>query len=92
MHRGIYGDLWDWAGEICTTNTGTTNTGLAHCRPEFIEDQARIVFDGIKRDNYLHGMGRATVADRLAYHWGETTALHPMRDGTHVPNGCSSVS
>lgn len=81
MHRAIYSDLWDWAGQIRTVDTGTTNTGLAHCRPEFIEDQARTVFGDIRQDNYLHGMDHDTVADRLAYHWGETTALHPFRDG-----------
>lgn len=81
MHRRVYSDLWDWAGQIRTVDTGTTNTGLAHRRPEFIQDQARIVFGGIKEDNYLQGMDQATIADRLAYHWGETTALHPFRDG-----------
>ena len=29
MRRAVYGDLWDWAGEIRTVDTGTTNTGLA---------------------------------------------------------------
>lgn len=81
MHRAIYGDLWDWAGQLRTVDTGTTNTGLAHCRPEFIVDQARVVFGAIARDDFLRGMDHDTIADRLAYHWGETTALHPFRDG-----------
>lgn len=81
MHRAIYGDLWDWAGQLRTVDTGTTNTGLAHCRPEFIVDQAHVVFGAIARDDFLRGMDHDTVADRLAYHWGETTALHPFRDG-----------
>lgn len=81
IHRAVYSDLWDWAGEIRTVDTGTTNTGLAHCRPEFILDQARTVFGAIKADGFLHGMDHDTVSDRLAYHWAETTALHPFRDG-----------
>lgn len=81
MHRAVYADLWDWAGEIRTVDTGTTNTGLAHCRPQFIVEQARIVFGGIERDDFLRNMDHDTVSDRLAYHWGETTALHPFRDG-----------
>lgn len=81
MHKSVYSDLWDWAGEIRTVDTGTTNTGLAHCRPEFIVDQARTVFGAIKADEFLHGMDHDTVTDRLGYHWGETTALHPFRDG-----------
>jgi len=39
------------------------------------------VFGAIARDDFLRGMDHDTVADRLAYHWGETTALHPFRDG-----------
>ena len=81
MYRAIYGDLWDWAGQIRPVDTGTTNTGLAHCRPEFIVDQAHVVFGAIARDDFLRGMDHDTIADRLAYHWGETTALHPFRDG-----------
>lgn len=82
IHRAIYSDLWDWAGEPRTVDTGTTNTGLAHCRPEFIESQANIVFGNLARDNnYLRDLDRESVSDRLAYHWGETTALHPFRDG-----------
>lgn len=81
IHRAVYSDLWEWAGEIRTVDTGTTNTGLAHCRPEFIRDQAATVFGAIRADEFLHGMNHDTVTDRLAYHWGETTALHPFRDG-----------
>jgi len=36
---GAAGYVWDWAGQLRTVDSGTTNTGLARCRPEFIVDQ-----------------------------------------------------
>lgn len=69
------------AGEIRTTDTGAVGTGLAHCRPEFIQEQARVIFGAIERDNALKGMDQATFTARPADHWGEITALHPFRDG-----------
>jgi hypothetical protein len=52
-----------------------------HCRPEFLADQSRLVFRNLQRDNLLRGMDDKQFADRLAYHWGELTALHPSLDG-----------
>lgn len=82
IHAYVYQDLWEWAGQIRTVDTGTTNTGLAHCRPEFIEAHAHLVFGAIAADRYLVGISDVdTFTGRLAYHWGEMTALHPFRDG-----------
>ena len=81
IHRDVYQDLWQWAGELRTVDTGTTNTALVHCRPDFIEDEADRIFADLRSDDYLRSMSHERVADRLAYHWGETTVLHPFRDG-----------
>lgn len=81
LHTAIFRDLWDWAGEIRTTDTGAVGTGLAHCRPEFILTQAASIFGAIAADDALKGMDRERFTERLAEHWGELTALHPFRDG-----------
>ncbi len=56
---------------------------LPHCRPEHIENQAAFIFRGIAKDNFPpQGLPKDRAVDRLAYHWGgETTVLHPFRDG-----------
>ena len=75
------GDLYEWAGEIRATDTQAMGTGVAYCRPEFIEKFAQQVFAGLSADKRLVGLGHDAFAERLAHHWGELTALHPFRDG-----------
>ena len=41
----------------------------------------RFIDAGLLRDNYLRNMSQDQFSARLAHHWGELTALHPMRDG-----------
>ena len=81
IHRKLVGDLYSWAGEIRTTDTQAMGTGVAHCRPEFIEAFAGEVFAGIAADNFLLHLDHHEFAARLAHHWGELTSLHPFRDG-----------
>lgn len=81
IHRKLVGELYEWAGQIRTTDTQAMGTGVAHCRPEFIEAFAKEVFAGIAADNFLLEMDHNNFTQRLAHHWGELTALHPFRDG-----------
>lgn len=71
IHRRLVGDRYEWAGEIRTTDTQAMGTGVAHCRPEFIETFAKDVFAGIAADNFLLKLDHGTFAARLAHHWGE---------------------
>ncbi|MCG7301634.1 Fic family protein [Brevibacterium ravenspurgense] len=32
-------------------------------------------------DHYLVGLAHEQFTERLAYHWGEVSVLHPFRDG-----------
>ncbi|WP_125614498.1 Fic/DOC family protein [Specibacter cremeus] len=81
IHRRLVGDLYEWAGEIRTTDTQAMGTGVPYCRPEFIQEFAREVFAGIAKDKLLAGLDHDAFTGRLAHHWGELTALHPFRDG-----------
>jgi len=81
INRRTLQDMYDWAGELRDIPTGTTNTGLVHCLPEYLPEQSRFVFRQLARDNHLQDMDDNVFADRLAYHWGELTALHPSLDG-----------
>lgn len=52
-----------------------------HCLPEFLEEQSRFVFRKLHQDDLLQGMGDDQFHERLAYHWGEMTVLHPSVNG-----------
>ncbi|MGW7686087.1 Fic/DOC family protein [Kribbella sp. NPDC054772] len=81
INRRAFQDMYDWAGKLRDVPTGTTNTQLVHCLPEHLEEQSRYVFRMLQRDDLLQGMGDDQFNDRLAYHWGELTALHPSLNG-----------
>ncbi|PBI91157.1 Adenosine monophosphate-protein transferase VbhT [Rhodococcus erythropolis] len=81
IHQFILQDVYDWAGTLRTRDTGAVGMNLPHCRPEHIENQAAFIFRGIAKDNFPQGLPKDRAVDRRAYHWGETTVLHPFRDG-----------
>ncbi|MFD4366012.1 Fic/DOC family protein [Rhodococcus sp. NPDC058521] len=77
-HRYILQDVYSWAGDMRTSETGAM--GQTHCRPEFLPEQTRHTFRQIQR-NLPSSTDRDAAVDQVAKHWGETTALHPFRDG-----------
>ena len=81
INRRMLQDMYDWAGKLRDVPTYTTNTQLVHCLPEHLEEQSKFVFRNLQRDNLLKGMDDNQFNDRLAYHWGELTALHPSLNG-----------
>lgn len=78
IHRHIFCDTYDWAGEIRTVDIAK---GMYFCRCDAIESESRRVFGAIANDNYLVGLSREAFIGRLADNWGEVNALHPFREG-----------
>lgn len=78
IHRRIFGDVYDWAGEIRTVAIAKGNL---FCLPQYIEPSAAEIFGQLREENLLQGLGRGEFLDRLAYYLGEVNALHPFREG-----------
>lgn len=83
IHQFILHDVYDWAGPPHPRHPRRRHE-LPHRRPEHIENQGAFIFRGIAKDNFPQGLPKGRAFDRLAYHWGETTVLHPFR-GEHSP-------
>lgn len=81
IHRQMFSELFDWAGQTRETDATAVGTGIAYARPEYIEESARSLFERLGREDYLRGLDRDTFAQRLAERWGELSAIHPFRDG-----------
>ena len=78
IHRHILQDVYDWAGELRTTDTGAF--GIPHARPQFLRDELDRVFGQIAtRPPSTTDPDAAT--DTIAAHWSELTLVHPFRDG-----------
>ncbi|MDV8002195.1 Fic/DOC family protein [Rhodococcus sp. IEGM 1408] len=78
IHRHILQDVYDWAGELRTTDTGAF--GIPHARPQFLREELDRVFHQIAtRPPSTTDSDAAT--DTIAAHWSELTLVHPFRDG-----------
>ncbi|MBQ3293194.1 Fic family protein [Candidatus Saccharibacteria bacterium] len=78
IHRHLFQDVYDWAGEVRTVDIAKGNM---FCRCFAIEPEAERIFGELKAEKYLRGMMVGEVAGRLAYYLSEINALHPFREG-----------
>jgi cell filamentation protein len=69
------------AGRIRDVDVQASGTGIAYCRPEYINTSLDALFAKLEREDYLTGLDDRTFADRLADRWGELSAIHSWRDG-----------
>lgn len=78
FHRYIFGDVYDWAGELRSVVIGK---GDVFCLPQFIASFADDVFGRLARNGFLRGLGRARFVDEVADLFADVNALHPFREG-----------
>lgn len=80
IHKDLFQDVYDWAGENRTV--GISKGGSSFAQPELIESYANsTVFKDLKKDNLLQGLAEERFVERLAHHFSEINALHPFREG-----------
>ena len=79
IHRHLFKDVYEWAGEIRTVNIHKDN--LPFAQPAFIRSHAAALSADLAAEQHLKGMGKAQFVDRLAHHFTEFNALHPFREG-----------
>jgi cell filamentation protein len=78
IHRRIFGDIYDWAGQLRTVAIAK---GSWFCLPQYIESSAAETFRALHGENLLHGLPRDAFTERLTYYLGEVNAVHPFREG-----------
>lgn len=78
FHRVIFGELYEWAGELRTVGIAKTDP---FCLPQHIESYSTGVFAELARENFLRGLSRGAFLDRLTYFFAEINAIHPFREG-----------
>lgn len=79
MHRYLFGDIYEWAGELRTVDVSKGNSRFAH--HNFIRDAGNQIFQGLSREQCLAGLDLNAFSDRAGYYLGEINALHPFREG-----------
>jgi len=79
LHRHLFQDLYDWAGQDRTVNIakgGSSFAAVPYLAREldklFVDARAKQGFRGLPRDEFF---------DRLGNHINEINAIHPFREG-----------
>ncbi|WP_312649562.1 Fic/DOC family protein [Aminipila sp.] len=78
IHKGIFGDIYDWAGAFRSVNI---SKGTLFCLYQNIEHFGQDIFNQLKDENYLLNCEEDIFTERLAYYFGEINMLHPFREG-----------
>jgi cell filamentation protein len=78
VHRRIFGDIYDWAGQLRTVAIAK---GSLFCLPQYIEPSAAEIFRQLRHEDFLRSLERDAFIDRLTYYLGEVNAVHPFREG-----------
>lgn len=79
IHRKLFGDLYEWAGEFRTVDISKGSTRFANVR--FIEAEGERLMNSLASENWLCGLPHDEFADRAAFYMGELNTLHPFREG-----------
>ncbi|HVY92489.1 MAG TPA: Fic family protein [Bryobacteraceae bacterium] len=79
IHRYIFQDVFDWAGEFRTVNISKSGDSFAF--HEFVRPSLHKTFDDLRSEHHLRGAAPARFANRAAHYLGEINAIHPFREG-----------
>ena len=79
MHRHLFQDVYEWAGEIRTVDISRDTSRFAHA--SLIESYLGGELRKLPVENWLRGLPPEAFVARLAYYMGEINATHPFREG-----------
>lgn len=82
IHRHLFQDIYEWAGQLRTVDIRKNVDGAQFFLPvSMIRRAADYAAGELRADHELHGMSREQFIDRLAYHYDQFNYVHPFREG-----------
>lgn len=79
IHRHIFGDLYEWAGELRSVDLAKGDT--LFCLARFLPSAARDVFATVPRARSELRDSNGLIPTGVAGLYGDLNALHPFREG-----------
>lgn len=80
LHKELFKDLYDWAGKERIVDI--SKPGTLFCRAMFIEEEARRIFNNLKKDNFLKDTrDKFEFSEKLGQLFLDINMLHPFREG-----------
>jgi cell filamentation protein len=87
IHKHIFGDIYDWAGNIRRVGiakpsvTGFIKRPAEFCPEWQIPKQAYKIFNLLSKDNYLRELEKSDFTEGLSVYMSSVNNLHPFREG-----------
>jgi cell filamentation protein len=87
VHRYLFQDVYDWAGQLRETKLARATYADGHgefvrfTEPSRIDPEGHQLFAELAAANHLRGLARAHFGKELAQFFGRLNQLHPFREG-----------
>jgi cell filamentation protein len=82
IHRHLFQDVFDWAGQLRTVDMKKNEPGSEFFLPvQMIERAAAFAAGDLANDSMLQGLDRERFVERLAFHYDAFNYIHPFREG-----------
>ena len=79
IHKYLFEDIYPFAGKYRNENISKGVFRFAEW--EYIESELDKLLNNLKNENYLLGLSKEKLSERLAYYLSELNVLHPFREG-----------
>jgi len=79
IHKTLFGDIYNWAGQIRTVNIAKGDTMFAIYG--FIDKEFAKLAQKLKEEKHLKGLPIDKFCNRAAWFMGEINIIHPFREG-----------
>lgn len=79
IHRHLFEDIYPFAGKFRKENIAKDNFRFAEW--EYIEQELIVLLDKLKSENYMLGLEKDIISNKIAYYMSELNVLHPFREG-----------
>ena len=79
IHRFLFSDLYEWAGEVRTVDISKNGTRFVSAGN--IESQARLIFKRLREQDCFKHLPHCKFVEEIVDFYCVTNALHPFREG-----------
>ncbi|MBQ9429606.1 MAG: Fic family protein [Clostridia bacterium] len=79
LHKYVFNEIYDWAGAV--RKVDMSKNGTRFCPAVKIEERAKIIFDRLKKQNYLKVFNGEEFINEFVDLYCSLNFLHPFREG-----------